>query len=219
MSTKKKNNRRPLREQGAGETIGRAIGQTADEAFSMAKKALSLLNVEAKEVQAPLYTTAATTIDYNGVQNQPLAAISQGVADTQREGDSLKLKRIQGTLAFVRGGADAVISMMITKEPVPYLTSVGQLYENATGFVAPLSQTSWDTRQNFKVLKKITFAVTANEPIKIVPIDLAFDDDVQYLAATTTVTKTRIMFTFISNLVTTNLPYVYGICQTSWIDN
>jgi hypothetical protein len=221
MSSKqprRKPNKASRRAQGTLEALGSGVGHTADQAWSLAKKALSLLNVEFKEVSIG-YTGSANTVDYNGLALACCSNIAQGTSDSTRNGDSLKLQRVRGPFAFFRNGADAIVKVVITQEQAPAITNANQVCEGKGSSNAPLSSPAWDYRHGFRILFERTFTLTSNDPIRVVEFDLKFDHDVQYVANSTTVSYGEVTIWMFSDQVTTNVPFVRGTGQMSWLDN
>jgi hypothetical protein len=194
------------------------VGHTADQAWNLAKKALSMLNVEYKEVSVG-YTGSSNTIDYNGTLLLATSNISQGSTDSTRNGDSIKLQRLKGLWAFFRGGADAIVRMVVTVEAAPGINANSNVCESAGSSNAPLSFPSWDYRHNFRVVFDRTIILTSQDPEKVVDLDLKFDHDVQYIAGGTNVAHGQVTLWFFSDLVTSNLPYMRSTSQLSWLDN
>ncbi len=216
--TKSKQRKQKTKPKGALESLGREVGHTADQAWNLAKKALSMLNVEYKEVSVG-YTGSSNTIDYNGTLLLATSNVSQGNTDSTRNGDSIKLQRLRGLWAFFRSGADAIVRVIVTVEGSPGINANSNVCEAAGSSNAPLSMPSWDYRHNFRVVYDKCITLTTQEPEKVLDMDLKFDHDVQYIAGGTNVAQGQVTVWFFSDLVTSNLPFVRATAQLSWLDN
>lgn len=204
----------PVRASEAG--LLERVGHEADEALAIGKRVLTMLNVESKEVNV----TFNSSIDWNGAWLQPMTGITQGDTDSQRDGDSFKLKSWKGGLAFTRGTADSVFTYAFVQEGPTFLTANSQVFEAVATLVAPLSDPAWDSRLGFRLLRKGTFALTANNPCHVVRFDHEFNHDVQYYNNSTTVYEGKVsMFMISDDSGGGTAPTARMSSQLVWVDN
>jgi hypothetical protein len=193
------------------------VGHEADEALAIGKRVLTMLNVESKEYS---YSFAPISVDYSGLSAFPIQNITQGDTDSQRDGDSFKLKTWKGALAFTRGGVDAIVAYAFTLEGPTFITQLQQVFEGSGTTQAPLSQPLWDARLGFKVLKHGIARLTASDPYHIVQFDHKFNHDVQFYNNSTTVYQGNVTLRFVSNNAGGgSQPTVSMDSQLSWVDN
>lgn len=99
------------------------VGREADNAWAGVKRIMSLLNVETKSCNV----SATVLPDYNGSLIANISsAITQGVTDSQRTGDSLKVKKIRvRCYAFLSSDtAPMTIALVHSKDGLPLATDV-----------------------------------------------------------------------------------------------
>ena len=196
------------------------VGQEADEALAIGKRVLTMLNVEAKAIQyAVVYP--GTSVLNSGQNYDPLTVISQGSTDAQRDGDSMKLKFWHGSLLFVRGGVDAIVSYIIVQEGPAFIgTGYNYLYQAIGTANAPLSQGNWDARFGFKILSHGVRSLTNNDPFWNVKFDHKFNHDVQYYNNTSVVYEGNVkLFVISNNAGGGSQPTVCFDTTLSWVDN
>lgn len=193
------------------------IGRDADEALAIGKRVLSMLNVESKSYS---YNVTANSVLQAGSGFGPLAVVTQGDTDSQRDGDSLKLKGWEGNLLFTRGGVDAIVAYMFIQEGPEFITTPSQLFELVNTVNAPLSQPGWDSRLGFKVLSHGIHCLTNSDPYAKVSFRHKFNHDVQFFNNSTTVYEGEVSLWVISNNAGGgSQPTLHMASQLSWIDN
>lgn len=192
------------------------VGREADEALAIGKRVLGMLNVENKNLS---FSTVSVSTDYSGLTYNPLGSITQGDTDSQRDGDSLKLKGWKGKLLFTRGGTDSIVAYAFVQEGPTFITALQQVFEGAGTLLAPVSQPLWDSRLGFKVLSMHCRALTQDDPFWIIPFDHHFNHDVQYYNNSTTVYEGKVSLIVISGYTGGAPPTISFDSQMRWIDN
>lgn len=202
--------------RGGDAGILQQVGREADDALAIGKRILGMLNVESKEVQVAFNTST----DYVGGLYNPLASITQGNTDSNRDGDSLKLKHWKGKLSFTRGTVDSIVAFCFVQEGPSFITTVSQVFESVGTASAPMSQPQWDSRLGFKILHEGCLALTANDPLRIHAFALDFNHDVQYYNNSSTVYEGKVSLYIISDQAAgVNAPTVRLVAQLDWVDN
>lgn len=194
----------------------------AYQGYKTAKYLKSLLNVETKRIEDIQQGTVSST----GVV-VTANAIAQGVADTDRVGDSIKISRIklsgQATIHpsstspnFVRiiviwdyDNTITVPSMVLASTTNPYVTS--QNY-------------NWDYRTKYLVLYDKRFVLnpaSSNSGVIFPEVDLEVNRRTQYAAGSITILKGALKQILISSqpIGPGNLPDVKFLTEVQYIDN
>lgn len=150
---KKRSNRR-RRKQGGW-------GNTAMKALSIARRVAGLVNAEAKDY----YTNQSYfSADYNGTIVSLNGGITQGVADGQRTGDSIKMKEltIRGAVKVdttVPGGVD-VGRLIIYIDKQNDITSGGNLLNTVGSAASVFSPKNDDKYYDTKIIFDRKFNMT-----------------------------------------------------------
>jgi hypothetical protein len=165
------------------------------EAWSMVKR---MLNVESKAIEN--YENSAV----GNVSTTPLftdltALITQGDADYQRDGDSLKINRI--SMAYTIFGSADFLRVLVT-ESVDEAITAADLLARIGDTYAVTSPLAWDTRQQFHVLYDRAHAANSNITgvldHQVHRFETKKQIHVQYLNGTATVEKGAIQVWFVT---------------------
>ena len=211
---------------GWGGSIGRAAGVgmkyvtkggMAYKALRLARKVANAVNVEYKAYDT---SSAAGAADYNGGVGSLMSAISQGTADNQRIGDSLKVQNLTFRSFAARNGQDAWLRYMIIYDPQNQISGVTDVLASVGSQLSVVAPKNYDKRFRCRVLHDKLFALTSgNATLQSDEITIPIDLHTQFSAGTTTILTGDIKILVISNVVTTNLPTFTYYARISFTDN
>lgn len=160
------------------------------------KKLKKLINIERK-----VHTIDQTV---NGTYSASLVTLNnpaQGVADTQRIGDSIKNQKLDFAFS-ITSGSDCEARIMIIEDKNNDITASDLLLFNGTVF-ATLSPKQWDHRYKTKVLydKAFTLAAGQDTHLRIGKFNLNLGHHTQFDNTSTTILTGAYKLVFVSNTV------------------
>lgn len=151
----------------------------------------------------------------------PLGYPSQGTGDTARVGDSIKLQRLSARGSIVYNGGSSVARIIILNDKQSTVGNVWDyLDDTAYNTVnAPYSPKDYDNRFTTKTLYDKTFCVSADNPHKLIDIDLPLNFHTQFIDGTTSRRSGALQMITLSSSETSNLPYVRLNGKITFTDN
>lgn len=196
--------------------------QIAGKALRTANAVRQLLNVEFKKVVIGA-TAAAVNWDGNLIH---ITNVAQGDANSARDGDSLKVKRIVGRLwVDSNSAANAVVRVMLLRS----IRGSGQTIANifAEGYpgtaLAPLSPKFYENRKQYKILWDRTVTLTdVDNQLKFLRFNVGkLDHQTDYDTGTTNATANAYYLVYMSNIddVAANVPVINYIVTAYFLDN
>lgn len=194
------------------------------QAYALVRK---MLNAETKQA----VTLIQTQLDYNWAMVDITTSVAQGIADNQRDGDSIKLNAVEIRGYYSPGAAlgasyPATPTRLVVTASEDEAISVNDAFAVNGTTNAVISYVSWDTRKQFRVLydKTIclggsTAAVAVGPAFHSFEIRLNLEDHhVQYAAGTTTVEKGAIQIWAVCHLASPS-PYLIASATMEYADN
>lgn len=222
--TKKPQNKKKV--PGWGGTIGRVMkvgmkstekGGLAYRAFRLAKRVANAVNVEYKISDA---SNVAGAVDYTGGVVSLPSNISQGITDSTRIGDSIKIQNLTLRYIGVRNTADSILRVMVLFDPQNKIAAVTDVLQSTGSALSVISPKNYDKRFQNNVLYDRTMTLTtADHPYVVEDIVIPIDKHCQYNAATTTVNTGDIKLLTISNVSGVNLPTFTYYARLSYTDD
>lgn len=210
---------------GYGGMVGRFVGSARKAyttkgswpnwALKKVKQLADAVNIEYKYIEP---NNTATGVDYDGVL-YALNTVSQGVTDNTRIGDSLKVQRLTMRYAVKRNSADSLIRVIVLWEQIPTLSTPADVINGAGGTNAPLGPKVYDNRFKTRFLYDRTFALSSNNSIKNVDVNLPINLHTQYSAGSTTITTGKLWLLVISDQITSNLPTFQYLTRVTYTDD
>lgn len=210
---------------GVGGMIGRGAkflrgytskGGLAYKALTLARKVADAVNIEYKISDT---NSGPQGVDYSGGVLTMLSGISQGVADNQRIGDSIKVQNNMLRFSIARNGADSMVRVLLIWDKQNQIAATSDVLEVVGSVNAPLSPKHYDKRFRCKVLFDKTYTVDTNRSILTDECLLDINQHVQFSAGSTTEYTGDLILMTISNQATTNLPTFQYYNRVSYTDN
>lgn len=191
-------------------------GGLAYKALRLARKVADAVNIEYKIFDTTVSSGGA--IDYTGGLTT-LNALSQGVADNQRIGDSAKIQNhiIRGYLT--RNGADCIVRMMLIWDEQNQAAATSDILESVSSVQSVCSPKNYDLRFRSKVLFDKTFTLTANNPLIKVENVMSPNLHTQFNQSTNTIRTGALKLLLVSNLTVSSLPTFVYYSRISFTDN
>lgn len=196
---------------------------TAIKALRVANQVRQLVNTEFH-----YHDTSATQadVDYTGSVGS-LIDIPQGDGDTERQGDSIRLKnfKMEGTVEYDSAGtlANQVIKIMILLDKQNKVSIPADVIESgyiSTG-LAPFAPKDRDKMFQTKVLAQRIISVNADKPMSRFKIQLSnINYHSQFENETTTINTNDLKLLIISNDPSaTDGPNINYIARVTFVDN
>jgi len=197
---------------------GKSVGVTAYKAYSLATKLARFVNTENKYY---ISNFAAEVITNTGTIYN-LCAPPQGITDTSRTGDSIKLMSVSGRLYFQSSAATGSLVRMIIfrgKQENGTTPTVGSVIDTslAADYLAPKP---WDDRFRTKILydQLLNMSTTGSRDL-VRNIDIKLYGHLQFQEASATgVEDGGLYLMLIGNLAATN-PTANWHLRTTYVDN
>jgi hypothetical protein len=154
-----------LFKEGPGGTLEQ-VGREADNAWAGVKKIMSLLNVEGKAFDF----NASGTATYGGVVLN-VSQITQGVGDSQRTGDSVKIDRIRANCKLVYASGNVLVQLVVgrSKDSIP---AIADVFDTLSSGYSGLSFENHDQRKADQWLWHRTIAIDSSHATSHVMCDL-----------------------------------------------
>ncbi len=213
--------------RGAFSSLGGEVDSMIEhgqQAYALVRK---MLNAETKQA----ITTISAQLDYNWSMVDLTTSVAQGIADNQRDGDSIKLNAIDirayyTPAAGLGAAATPTVIRFVVTASVDEAISVSDAFAVSGSSNAVISYVAWDTRKQFRVLydKTVNFGGSTTavavgpffHPFEIrIPLT---DHHVQYGAGTTTVEKGAIQVWAVCHLAGSG-PYLIATAALEYADN
>lgn len=192
-------------------------GGMAYKALKLARKLANAVNTEYHAIDA---NSTAGSVDYNGGLSSFLTGITQGVGDSNRVGDSIKVQNLVFRYIGVRNTADSILRVMVIWDPQNKLAAVSDVLASTGSALSVISPKNYDKRFQSNVLYDRTMTLTsADHPYVLEDITIPIDQHTQYNAASTTINTGDLKLLVISNVVTTNLPTLTYYARITFTDN
>lgn len=207
----KQNGRSRVRRQkqyvpGYGGMVGRGLhfvsktftnkGSVANKALALARKVANMVNVEYKYFDL---TSLANTMN-TGSTYGTINLIPQGVGESQRVGDSLKIQNLTMRFNIQRTTADCFARVMLIWDKQNSTTSGSDVITGLSTLNATNGPKNYDKRFQTQVLYDKVFNINANHPQQYEDIVLQIDQHTQYVAASTTVNTGALKLLYLSNI-------------------
>jgi len=221
MVYKRYNKRRYSRKPNMASRVARvgmrytSKNSTAHKALRLAKRLADAVNTEYKFHEQQF----SGSVDYNGTLTSLMVGLSQGTADTQRIGDSMKLQNLIMRFYLSRATSDSLVRVIIFHDPQSKINAVTDLLQVTGSVFAVLSSKNYDKRFESKVLYDKTFALDGDETTIQRSFTLPLNWHTQFQNGGTTINTGDLRVVFISNQVTTNLPNVVYQSRVTYTDN
>lgn len=185
-----------LVKEGGDEGTLQQVGREADSAWAGVKRIMALLNVETKSVDmaagvTPTNAGTAVILLSNG--------ISQGVTDSQRTGDSVKLThlKLKFHVYYVADNLPMTIALVRSKDGLP---AVADVFETIGSTVySGMSDENHDQRVADSWIWSKYLILDQYHPSKIWEVDIPLDMHTLYSAASTTPTSGSLSLWAITN--------------------
>lgn len=161
----------------------------------------------------------ASNYDYTGTIYSPCTNISQGTAETQRIGSSLKLQNLVFRCELTRNGADANIRLIWFWDDQNQITSSIDLLQAAGTVYSTVSPKNYSNRFRTKILMDRNYNLTTDSPQKNCYATIPINRHVNFAANTTTIQTGALKLLIISDVVTSNLPAAKFFQRISFTDN
>lgn len=159
-----------LFKEGPGGTLEQ-VGREADNAWAGVKKIMSLLNVESKVLDYQVQFTSSYT---GNLLN--CSSITQGVADNQRTGDSLRVQRFRVRAMISWATANTIVTIVIgrSKDGLPV---IGDAFESFTSGYSAVTFENHDQRKADQILAmKHVVVDNVSHPMSYVDFDIKCPD-------------------------------------------
>lgn len=155
----------------------------AKQALKTATWVAGMVNAESKHFD---YTVSAATANYTGTI-VTLCEPAQGISDSQREGDSIKMQNLTFRANIARV-ADDIVRLIIFFDKTNIITTGAMMLENNGTALAVLSGKEEDNKFNSKILYDRTFVLTgANTSNYKIDKVIKINQHVQFAEASTTI--------------------------------
>lgn len=196
--------------------VGQSVGSAAYSALKIARKLKDAVNIEYKYYSQ----NNAISADYGGTVTA-LNLIPQGITDSQRIGDSLKMQNltIRGVWTL-QGGQQAVCRHLVVLDHQNKVSTAGDVLDNIGSGYAPYSAKQYDKRFQTRILYDKTFVVDANNPLKAFDLVVPVNSHTQYDSALTTIDTGALKIICLSNIAAgATAPYFSFTSRLTYTDN
>lgn len=212
--------RRPIRRPVYRKPMRYRVADMAYSGYKLAVKLARYVNAEEKFHDA---TLTGSTVDYTTGVVSTLNAISQGDTDETRDGDSVKITRITGSIQCSgNAAANTIVRYWIVWDPMNTITTLANFWDTGSA-TAVLGNKDHDHRFQTRVLfdSKPRALVVANDSyVRIRPINLKIFKHTQFEAGTTTINSGAIKLFAISDQANaSNEPTLRAQLRVHYIDN
>lgn len=202
----------------------RSYSKKSKNAYNMAKKALKKVNKISSGIEVKhhdLDITGPINLDWNP-QYASLNNISQGLSDTQRVGDSVKMLGLRFKIHVdLNTVGEALVRCILMYDKENTINSETQFIET-TGVPNSIeSPFDVDTRNKYTILHDKVYSMSnGNKRILYINLNKKLNKHCQFQAGTTTITKGRLRFwiyTDTSDLLVAK-PQWYGYSRVYYQD-
>jgi len=201
---------------------GASAGSAAYSALKMVRRLKDMVNTEYKINDV---SNSAFSYDYNGTL-VTLNAPTQGLADTQRIGDSIKCQNLVIRGSCVNSGSASSLTfhrIIILWDPQNKVSTAADVLAQTGSSIAPFSPKDQDKRFQTRILSDKMYQTStlssgnkfSQEFEYIIPIN----QHTQFSAGSTTINTGALKMLAICNLVSTGLPNMYYFARLSYTDN
>lgn len=208
--------RRTFKKKGWGKKVLGYAG-TAVKALAIAKKVADMVNTEYKAQQVTISDTPNTTGSVT-----TLSLMSQGIAEHERVGDSVKLQRYSGRMSFTQhaSATSTIVRMIIfqgkQERGNPY--NIGEIIYNGSS-TSVISPKNYDQRFNTKIMFDKTYTLSKQgTTVKMLDLNLPLNWHLEYEDNTTSIFNGGLYMVLISNEAT-NTPTVKGELRLTYTDS
>lgn len=210
------------RRRSTKKSFARSAASTAMQALRVANQVKGLLNVEFKYHDT---TQSNTNIDDNGIEPN-IFDPAQGSAQEQRDGDSVRVKRvvIRGSLKYDSDIATgSVVRLMIVKSTRGLLSPGSNMVDpNYRGNVlAPYFHKLYENRKHYKIIYDKTMTVSASNIARSFKINLKLDDKVEFDEGTANSTVNAFYLMAVSDAPNAgaDFPQITYVSRIYYVDN
>jgi hypothetical protein len=170
------------------------------------------------------FLVGRNNVDSDGALGS-LNVISQGDADTSRDGDQIVMKSVCIMANFIHNGADTMgigLRFIVYMDKLNTSTQVDDVINTVSADSAPISTYVWDNRFNYEIL--VDDLVTP-DGVYCQIVNRKYEINLnsrktQFEAGTTTITKGALKYIIISDVDSTemNFPTIYFRSRLTFID-
>lgn len=211
--------------KGYGGMVGRGVGWFAKQATTkgstanwMLKKVKQLADAVNIEYKFQDYAAAGTTIDNVGFLNVPILP-PQGVAESQRVGDSLKIQHFNMRFVLTRVTNDAVVRLIVYWDPQSKTSTGADILQNTGTSAAPIQPKNYDKRFQTRFLHDQTYVLNSNASTINAEVSIEVNEHMQFAAGTTTTTAGALKYLFISSNTGVTSPTVTYYSRCTYTDD
>lgn len=178
-------------------------------------------DIEYKRIDTSLLGNVA--LDFSNTQVYDITQIGQGVTDITRVGDKLKIVGLNMKLRMSAGDATNSMRIVIVQwrdwtTAIPAWSDLLEYTPSAQGFFGPFKKGS---AGKFKVLWDKTFHLIIGADSQVQSIDVNINkgfEVTKYFPTSTTNSKGKLLFFFISDSSVPTHPYFEGYLRARFID-
>lgn len=203
-------------------TFVRSAANTAMQALRVANQVKGLLNVEFKYHDT---TQTGVAVSDDGIQPQ-ICDPAQGDAQQQRDGDSIRVKRlvIRGYLKFDAQIADgSMVRLCVVRSTRGALAPLTNMIDpNYYGTaLSPIFHKNYENRKHYKIMKDLVFKVTPDTIAVPFKINMKLDHKVEFDAGSTSPTANAFYLLCISDADAggTDFPLLTYVSRMYYVDN
>lgn len=189
-----------------------SYAQMALQGYNLATKLAAMVNTETKRWSYGLISSAP---DWTG-SIYTLNAVPQGDTDASRDGDSLKVQKLEiaGHLNIHASASSTIVRMILFWDKANDISSVTQFWDNTSTAYAVDSTKLWDNRFDTRVLWDYKFTMDLTNPVAIVKQVQNVGLHTQFSAGSTTINTGALKLMIISDQQTNTpsinlVPYIY----------
>lgn len=193
-------------------------GSIANKALHLARRVAKVINAEYKFFDV---NEGNVQVSYNGYL-PALCTPTVGTADTQRNGDSVKIQNLMFRANVVRGAVDSQFRLILLMDKQVKVSSLGDVLEVAGFLSSPISPKKYDNRFQTEILYDHRWALTADRPTIDINILKHIRQHTQFNNGTTTATSGKLLAIFVSDqdpATSANLPKITYYSRCSFTDN
>lgn len=191
-------------------------GSVANKALHLARRVAKMVNAEYKFFDV---NEAAVQVNWSGYL-PGLCTPTQGLGDSQREGDSIKMQNLVFRGTVQRAAADQEFRLIILIDKQAKVASLSDVLEVTGSVYSPISPKTYDRRFQTKILYDHRYYLTADKPTVDINLTIPIREHQQFSGGTTTPTTGKLLAIFVSNTNTlANEPTITYYSRCTYTDN